>query len=182
MVGASTSFGADCAGIRYSNLPLQLLQAVIEAHLVPQLDNEVDQWMVPDEALALQVTNDEEVHMTRKKVYVPAAMLACAFLLYTCACTRLRILGSLNNSNGLQEVEERVCLFVCSHMKRDVRCGLIGPALVKALKELTVAHGLQDRISVKYCSHVGGHKVTRFLPLCGDLSNCLTVLTNVCRA
>lgn len=81
---------------------------------------------------------------------------------YECEYALASVLRRLNG-HVLQESEERVCLFVCSHMKRDARCGLIGPALVKALKKLTATHGLQDKISVKYCSHVGGHKVT---PLC----------------
>eukprot|EP00884_Botryococcus_braunii_P021141 jgi/Botrbrau1/7710/Bobra.0159s0144.2 len=85
----------------------------------------------------------------------------------------LQTLYDDGNDEGPQEVqhlqdhEDRVCLFVCSHIRRDVRCGVIGPPLVAALNGLVRDHSLESKISVKYCSHVGGHKARR-----GSSSNC----------
>ncbi|CAK7324488.1 unnamed protein product [Dovyalis caffra] len=49
-------------------------------------------------------------------------------------------------------------VFVCSHGSRDRRCGVCGPALVSRFKEEIELHGLQGKISVSPCSHIGGHK------------------------
>ena len=47
-------------------------------------------------------------------------------------------------------------LFVCSHLKRDKRCGLIGPHLVKQMRGLVKEKGIS--CPVRACSHVGGHE------------------------
>ncbi|GLT36745.1 hypothetical protein SLA2020_111050 [Shorea laevis] len=49
-------------------------------------------------------------------------------------------------------------VFVCSHGSRDRRCGVCGPQLVSRFKEEIEVHGLQGRVSVSPCSHIGGHK------------------------
>lgn len=50
------------------------------------------------------------------------------------------------------------CIFVCSHGSRDRRCGVCGPAVVARFKEEIESHGLQGKVSVSPCSHIGGHK------------------------
>ncbi|OWM81376.1 hypothetical protein CDL15_Pgr007414 [Punica granatum] len=49
-------------------------------------------------------------------------------------------------------------VFVCSHGSRDRRCGLCGPSLVNRFREEIEIYGLQGKVSVSPCSHVGGHK------------------------
>ncbi|CAN8230403.1 unnamed protein product [Cochlearia groenlandica] len=49
-------------------------------------------------------------------------------------------------------------IFVCSHGSRDRRCGVCGPSLVSRFREELEFHGLQGKVSVSPCSHIGGHK------------------------
>ena len=53
---------------------------------------------------------------------------------------------------------EGLGLFVCTHMSRDSRCGLVGGRVARKLASLWDAEGLQ-RVRVFQASHVGGHKV-----------------------
>ena len=58
-----------------------------------------------------------------------------------------------------EALSHRAHLFVCTHMKRDARCGVCGPALIESirdeLKRLDIA---DDAVAVRGCSHTGGHK------------------------
>lgn len=49
-------------------------------------------------------------------------------------------------------------IFICCHGSRDRRCGVCGPPLVARFKEEIELRGLQAKVSVSPCSHVGGHK------------------------
>lgn len=49
-------------------------------------------------------------------------------------------------------------ILVCVHMNRDSRCGKLGPAIIEALKEVVKEKGLEGKVDVFGCSHVGGHK------------------------
>lgn len=49
-------------------------------------------------------------------------------------------------------------VFVCAHGSRDRRCGVCGPVLIEKFKEEISSQGLQDKVSVSPCSHIGGHK------------------------
>lgn len=49
-------------------------------------------------------------------------------------------------------------IFICCHGSRDRRCGVCGPPLVARFKEEVDLHGLQGKVSISPCSHVGGHK------------------------
>lgn len=49
-------------------------------------------------------------------------------------------------------------VFVCVHGERDARCGACGPPLVEGFRAELAARGLEDRVSVRRTSHVGGHK------------------------
>ncbi|XVF77028.1 hypothetical protein PTKIN_Ptkin14bG0007000 [Pterospermum kingtungense] len=59
---------------------------------------------------------------------------------------------------GTPEKLEGSFVFVCSHGSRDRRCGVCGPPLVNRFKEEIELYGLQCRVSVSSCSHIGGHK------------------------
>ncbi|RDX83141.1 hypothetical protein CR513_35963, partial [Mucuna pruriens] len=49
-------------------------------------------------------------------------------------------------------------VFVCSHGSRDRRCGVFGPILVSRFREEIEFHGLQGKVLVSSCSHIGEHK------------------------
>ena len=49
-------------------------------------------------------------------------------------------------------------VFVCTHGRRDLRCGECGPELVRSLSEEVEKRGLSDTIRVYRTSHVGGHR------------------------
>ncbi|CAN0875152.1 Altered inheritance of mitochondria protein 32 [Linum grandiflorum] len=49
-------------------------------------------------------------------------------------------------------------VFVCSHSSRDRRCGVCGPVIISRFKEEVEVRGLQAKVSVSACSHIGGHK------------------------
>ncbi|XP_065862707.1 uncharacterized protein [Euphorbia lathyris] len=59
---------------------------------------------------------------------------------------------------GTPEALKGSYVFVCSHGSRDRRCGVCGPAIVTKFKEEIESHGLQGKVSVSPCSHIGGHK------------------------
>jgi hypothetical protein len=48
-------------------------------------------------------------------------------------------------------------VFICAHASRDARCGTCGPPLVAAFQAVAKAKGLEDRVHVRACSHIGGH-------------------------
>ncbi|KAL1811423.1 hypothetical protein DCAR_0623553 [Daucus carota subsp. sativus] len=49
-------------------------------------------------------------------------------------------------------------IFVCAHGTRDRRCGVCGPSVVARFKEEIELRGLQGKVHVRPCSHIGGHK------------------------
>ncbi|KAJ3159076.1 hypothetical protein HDU86_001975 [Geranomyces michiganensis] len=49
-------------------------------------------------------------------------------------------------------------IFVCTHKKRDKRCGVAGPMLVDEFRKAVVEMGLEGEVEVFGCSHFGGHK------------------------
>ncbi|XP_027337453.1 altered inheritance of mitochondria protein 32-like [Abrus precatorius] len=49
-------------------------------------------------------------------------------------------------------------VFVCSHGSRDRRCGVFGPVLVSRFREAIELHGLQGKVLISPCSHIGEHK------------------------
>ena len=63
-------------------------------------------------------------------------------------------------------------LFVCCHLQRDKRCGLIGPYLIKEFKKLIAGkEGLE--CPVRACSHVGGHTYA------GNVSACVCIFSSL---
>ncbi|TPX30592.1 hypothetical protein SmJEL517_g05877 [Synchytrium microbalum] len=65
--------------------------------------------------------------------------------------------------------QKDVVVFVCTHKKRDKRCGVAGPMLIeefqKAIEEMK---GLEYNIHVCGISHTGGHKFAGNLILYGE--------------
>ncbi|KAL2475992.1 Sucrase/ferredoxin-like family protein [Abeliophyllum distichum] len=49
-------------------------------------------------------------------------------------------------------------IFVCCHGARDRRCGICGPSVISRCKDEMESRGLQGKVSVSPCSHIGGHK------------------------
>lgn len=49
-------------------------------------------------------------------------------------------------------------IFVCCHGSRDRRCGVCGPSVISKFKTEIESRGLQGKVSVSPCSHIGGHK------------------------
>lgn len=62
-------------------------------------------------------------------------------------------------------------VFVCSHGSRDRRCGACGPVLVSRFREEIELHGLQGRVFVSPCSHIGGHKYAGNVIIFGSSMN-----------
>ncbi|GAV68838.1 Suc_Fer-like domain-containing protein, partial [Cephalotus follicularis] len=59
---------------------------------------------------------------------------------------------------GTPETLKGSYVFVCSHASRDRRCGVCGPPLVSRFRREIELHGLQGKVSISPCSHIGGHK------------------------
>nr|XP_016450595.1 PREDICTED: uncharacterized protein LOC107775384 [Nicotiana tabacum] len=59
---------------------------------------------------------------------------------------------------GTQEPLSGSYVFVCSHNKRDRRCGVCGPVLIEEFSKLIESKDLKNEVHVTACSHVGGHK------------------------
>ncbi|CAB4281848.1 unnamed protein product [Prunus armeniaca] len=59
---------------------------------------------------------------------------------------------------GTPETLKGSYVFVCSHGSRDRRCGVCGPPLITRFREEIELHGLQGKVSVSPCSHIGEHK------------------------
>ncbi|XP_047335008.1 uncharacterized protein LOC124938584 [Impatiens glandulifera] len=59
---------------------------------------------------------------------------------------------------GIPESLRGFYVFVCAHGSRDQRCGVCGPPLIARFREDVELRGLQNKLSVSPCSHIGGHK------------------------
>ncbi|XP_076897048.1 altered inheritance of mitochondria protein 32-like [Bidens hawaiensis] len=59
-------------------------------------------------------------------------------------------------------------IFVCAHGSRDQRCGVRGPAVIARFRTEIVSRGLQTKVSVRPCSHIGGHKYARNVIIFGS--------------
>ncbi|KAI9097288.1 Sucrase/ferredoxin-like-domain-containing protein [Phlyctochytrium arcticum] len=55
-------------------------------------------------------------------------------------------------------LEGNAWIFVCTHKKRDKRCGVAGPMLVNEFRTATEEMGLDEQVQIFGCSHFGGHK------------------------
>ncbi|AES68409.1 uncharacterized protein [Medicago truncatula] len=72
---------------------------------------------------------------------------------------------------GTPETLKGSYVFVCSHGSRDRRCGVCGPVLVNRFREEIEYHGLQGKVFVSPCSHIGGHKYAGNVIIFGSSMN-----------
>lgn len=70
-----------------------------------------------------------------------------------------------------KEAFDGIGLFVCTHMSRDNRCGVLGAQLARRLSSLVDGKGL-DMVKVFQASHVGGHKFAGNVLCHGSVSPC----------
>jgi len=49
-------------------------------------------------------------------------------------------------------------VFICAHASRDMRCGFCGPPLKQRFSQEITKLGLDGKVFVHLCSHIGGHK------------------------
>jgi hypothetical protein len=67
----------------------------------------------------------------------------------------------LNDSSDIDvphsDIGNEALIFVCSHPKRDKRCGVAGPLLIAEFRQNLQAKGISN-VAVSAVSHVGGHK------------------------
>lgn len=83
---------------------------------------------------------------------------------------------------GLRPALEQAFVLICSHMKRDKRCGVLAPYLKKTLDKQLQTHGLYrdnsdfspDGVRVVFVNHVGGHKFSANMQI--YLKKCNTLI------
>ncbi|KAK9712605.1 hypothetical protein K7432_007048 [Basidiobolus ranarum] len=54
--------------------------------------------------------------------------------------------------------EEHGFILICSHRRRDKRCGVTAPILKEEFHRILLEKELQDKVEVLLVSHIGGHK------------------------
>merc|ERR1711871_1802281 len=69
-----------------------------------------------------------------------------------------------------------IWVFVCAHAKRDVRCGVCGPQLIKEFVSESKRMGISSRVNVLGCSHTGGHKYAGNVIIFGRTKECGQVI------
>ena len=76
--------------------------------------------------------------------------------------TFLKVLATPETTIGdtlrKEEIKLKSIILICSHMKRDKRCGVIGPILYQEVLESLKTLGLDNEVEVHQTSHFGGHK------------------------
>lgn len=55
-----------------------------------------------------------------------------------------------------QDIKADTVVLVCTHARRDLRCGKLGPLIVDEFNRVIEEKGLQDRVEVWGTSHFGG--------------------------
>jgi len=55
-------------------------------------------------------------------------------------------------------LDKKFYILICTHKKRDKRCGKIGPMLIDEFHNSILHHNLQEQVAVLGVSHFGGHK------------------------
>ncbi|KAK4398636.1 hypothetical protein Sango_1339100 [Sesamum angolense] len=71
-------------------------------------------------------------------------------------------------------------IFVCCHGTRDRRCGVCGPSVISKFKNEIDSRGLQGKVSVSPCSHIGGHKNTEVVNLMQLYDYCAVGMDMLC--
>ena len=73
----------------------------------------------------------------------------------------VQIIGAPNSANDSlkkNDIQAKSIILICSHMKRDKRCGFIGPMLFQEVMESLKTLDLDKDVEVHQTSHFGGHK------------------------
>lgn len=61
-----------------------------------------------------------------------------------------------NNMQGWQDIKADTMVFVCTHARRDMRCGYLGPPLVEEFNKQAKLMGLEGKLEAWGTSHFGG--------------------------
>ncbi|CAO3620059.1 unnamed protein product [Mucor hiemalis] len=64
----------------------------------------------------------------------------------------------LKQLNELQDIQADTVVLVCTHARRDLRCGKLGPLIVDEFNRIIREKGLTEKVEVWGTSHFGGHK------------------------
>jgi hypothetical protein len=96
------------------------------------------------------------------------------------------IVSSIEPTSMIDQVEqhdEPIHIYVCTHGKRDCRCGETGGAVFHAFRQEVKWRSLQSLVKVGAVGHVGGHKYARFLsfPLLSNVTLSAPPDTHLCR-
>lgn len=65
-------------------------------------------------------------------------------------------LPPLEQEQGWQDIKADTVVLVCTHARRDLRCGKLGPLIVDEFNRVIQEKGLQDKVEVWGTSHFGG--------------------------
>ncbi|KAJ3105182.1 hypothetical protein HDU96_008666 [Phlyctochytrium bullatum] len=78
---------------------------------------------------------------------------------------------TLQSGKELQKrsIKGKTLILVCTHKKRDKRCGVIGPMLVDEVQQVVEEMKLQDKVYCYGVSHFGGHKFAGNLIIYSEL-------------
>ncbi|KAI9137728.1 Sucrase/ferredoxin-like-domain-containing protein [Paraphysoderma sedebokerense] len=69
------------------------------------------------------------------------------------------VVDETKTGSKIVQMTEEKFVFVCSHKKRDKRCGVAGPLIIDAFKKSLKKHNISEhKIPVYGTSHTGGHK------------------------
>lgn len=87
----------------------------------------------------------------------------------------------------LSEAREQAFVFICSHTKRDKRCGIMAPYLKKSFDKQLQKQGIYrdvsdrrpDGVNVAFVNHVGGHKFAANLQIFLKKNNTLIWLGRI---
>ncbi|KAI8912587.1 Sucrase/ferredoxin-like-domain-containing protein [Gorgonomyces haynaldii] len=66
--------------------------------------------------------------------------------------------GDLPVELNARPCEKQLHVFVCTHKKRDKRCGVSGPMLLKEFEKQLKELNLENKVGLYGVSHIGGHK------------------------
>ena len=75
-----------------------------------------------------------------------------------CAEVAQFLLGQAPRELIVEPVEFKYYVAVCSHGKRDKRCGVSGPMIIDEFHNQFEKFNLLDQVKVAGSSHIGGHK------------------------
>jgi hypothetical protein len=66
-----------------------------------------------------------------------------------------------SNMEGLKDIQADTVVLVCTHGRRDLRCGRLGPLIVDEFRRLIKQNGLEKKVEVWGTSHFGGKSIEK---------------------